>query len=147
MSIVNPNKQNLAGKGGRECRVIPVDTMRLLQGETKFLGIQGEGGARIEVFLETAEYGVQSSCAVVVDACDLPSLAARIRHAYDFGSVEGNPCSPILCIGRSVSCVLSAIGIYMRTRCREAEVIMIPGYGSKWGQEGTNRGRPERTKW
>lgn len=58
MSIVYADEENLASERGWQRGVVPVDPMGLLQGETKLLGIEGEGGACIEVFLCTAEYGV-----------------------------------------------------------------------------------------
>ena len=58
MSIVYTDEEDLASECGWQRGVVPVDTMGLLQREAKLLGIEGEGGACIEVFLCTAEYGV-----------------------------------------------------------------------------------------
>ena len=95
MSIVYADEQDLTSERGWERRVVPIDAMGLLQRKAKFLWIKGESRARIEVFLITAEYGIQRPYVVVADASDLPSLTPRIRHAYDFGSVKGDPCGAI----------------------------------------------------
>lgn len=95
MSIVNPDEQDLASERGWERGVVPIDAMGFLQRETKFLGIEGECRARIEVLLITAEREVQRPFAVVSDVSDLPSLTPRIRHADDFGSIKGDPCGAI----------------------------------------------------
>ena len=55
-------KKASEGECRGEGRVIPVDAVGLLEGETEFLGIEGESRACVEVFLITADCSVQRPC-------------------------------------------------------------------------------------
>lgn len=91
MTVVYPYKKHLPGEPVRKSRMVPVDAMELLQAETQFFRIEGEGREGIEVFLIASLFSffsqrhrARGSSGILC----LPSVSSGVCYANDFGIVE-----------------------------------------------------------